>query len=328
MMHKSRSLHITKHYFLATVASLFCAAFMAEHAIAKEWRGRVLSPEGLPLSQAEVHVNHGLRRVHYYEGKRRSPTLIETLQTNEHGEFSCKSAILLEASHADWPGYKASLPLGLSITDYKVLVLQKTLTIKGRILNRESRPIDGARITLEHHVGPFAAAPIWSEYVTLQSVSSKHDGSYTFDGLVPGNRYRLVVYAEGYVRFVTDLIYASSYGLRRFDRIRMTPGQDVTFSVLSPDGQAVPNAQVRVIEFRELDWFHASGHTNKTGKVTLEDLPSGRISVDVRLEKDPNAKWEQDKRWYQPGGEGIVCIRLKNKESATRRETHDQKLVK
>ncbi len=284
---------------VGTLLSVLCAVFLtlillgtspaAEETNITEIKGRVLSPRGLPLSGAEVREDIGRRE-----------SLV--VRTDKSGEFLWKGRYcsILEASHPDWPGYKALIPRLLLGEDYVLLALRKTLTVKGKVQNPDSKPIAGAKITLEVY-GVDSA----SGFARVKSLIADADGSFVIADIVPENRYRLVVYAKGFCRLVTDRFFASKSELRQFEYIVMSPGRAVTFTVLLPDGKPLPNVLVSV---GGKDWPYGQGRTDSTGKVIIEDLTAEKVHAYVSA-----GEWRQKEYWYEPDQKGTVTIRLERK---------------
>lgn len=284
-----------------------------------ELGGEVIAPDGKLLADAQVR-GYRMRHNHYFFGI--GPQVaepLETVRTDNMGQFFFStSPTSLEVTHMDWPGWKAQI----RVTDrkFKVLTMRKVYALDSLVLNEDNEPIDDVQITLEMHTGAVAAALGWSEFVTLRSVPSREDGSFSLEGLVPGNRYRLAVYARGYVRYVTDLFDFLGSDIAKLNRIKLARGTTLNFTVLSPEGNTLPNTLVQVSDSNALDWFCETAHTDSAGKVTISDLPAGKIWVCVHPEGFLDRKWHRS-YYCEPDRDGNVTVMMKSAERTTERTT-------
>jgi HEAT repeat protein len=206
-----------KKYLIAEEAT---QALRSLGQVAAKVTGHVVSPGGRRLAGAEISIDRSNAGI---------------IRSNKKGEFSYYGyCYLLEATHSDWPGHKAmTSPQGP--TDSINLTLQRTQKFEGRILDEKSEPISGARVTLQVFVGSSA-----SGFATVWSGISDSSGSFVIEDTVPGTRCRMVIYAMGYSRAITESFFVHETGISTKNGsdmpriIRMHPGREVTFRVLDP----------------------------------------------------------------------------------------------
>ncbi|WP_210742331.1 MFS transporter [Nocardia veterana] len=129
----------------------------------------------------------------------------------------------------------------------------------------DGRPVPGATVTLTDPRGEVVGAAVTGA-----------DGGYQCRGVAPGT-HTLVVVAEGMRPHATTLTVPES-GLLRHDP-ELEPTATLAGAVLA-DGQAVPNAQVTVLD--EHGARVCVARTDRTGRYHVTGLPSGRYTVVAR----------------------------------------------
>jgi HEAT repeat protein len=285
------------------------------HVVAKV-TGHVASPGGRPLAGAEISIDRSNAGI---------------IHSNKKGEFSYygfSHLTVLEATHPDWPGHKAlASPQGL--TDSIDLTLQRTQKFEGQILDDKSEPISSGKAALQVFVGTSA-----SGFATIWRGTSDSNGFFVIEDLVPGKRYRLVVYAAGYSRSITDSFSAHEKGILTENGsdmsriIRMHHGREVTFTVLDPAGTPVPNVQITV---GGKDWPYGQGRTDNRGQVAIADIPrpeqllerirARQIHVTLHAEVR-KGQWVRQGKWYEPDHENKVKVQLGGSPTSERGHTN------
>ncbi|MHC4645052.1 MAG: M56 family metallopeptidase, partial [Planctomycetota bacterium] len=289
-----------KQYLVAEEAA---QALRSLGQVVEEITGHVLSPGGRRLAGAEISIDRGNAGI---------------IHSNKRGEFSYYGyCYLLEATHGDWPGHKAlASPQGPA--DSINLTLQRTQKFEERILDEKSEPISGARVTLQVFVGTSA-----SGFATVWSGISDSSGSFVIEETVPGTPYRMVIYAVGYSRAITESFFVHETGISTkngsdMPRImRMHPGRGVTFRVLDPAGKPLPNAEIIV---GGKDWPYGRGRTDNRGRVAIADIPrpeqlleqtrARQVHVHVYTEEIRKGQWHQQDNWHEPDDENKVTLQL------------------
>ena len=274
-----------------------------------EVKGRVISPDGLPLAGVKIKVNLD-----------RSDSKSDILISGAEGEFQYKGyCYLLKASHPDWPEHGA-LVSPQPDEGRVLLILKKIRTFEGKVLNPKSMPVNGAEIIVQQCMGSHTASGVG----TVRRMKSEQDGSFVIDDLIEGVRYRVIVYAETYARSVTGSFYAEGGEIFTGDIfvmgriIRMHSGREVTFTVLSPDGKPVPDAVVTV---GGKDWPYGRERTNDAGEVRVGGIPKQeqlsrsisrqrQIHVQVYSDRIARGQLKQTKYWYEPDDEGKIIVQL------------------
>lgn len=151
------------------------------------FQGRVVGSDGTPVKDAAVRYMSG------------GPT--KEIKTNEKGEFALTlpdtefqewQAVWIEARSADRPGQLGIWANKLqSEDDLKGdIVLRKTTTLAGKIVNLEEKPIANAKVSLL----------VWAANSGTSCVSTTTDdkGAYSFKDIVPEISYSVSASADGY----------------------------------------------------------------------------------------------------------------------------------
>jgi hypothetical protein len=132
-----------------------------------------------------------------------------TTKTNKDGLFEWNNeknpALVIEAWHPEYPQYKAISIIENNKEPYVLLVLKHTIDVKGRITNKEKEPIKNAKIYLETAVGAWSA----SSFAKITTVVTDTNGNYLIKDMVSDQVYRLAIYADNFVRIVTEPFIAS-----------------------------------------------------------------------------------------------------------------------
>lgn len=232
------------------------------------FQGKVLSPKGEPLEGAVVRINLNDEL---------------TTKTNQDGLFEWNNekhpAFVIEAWHSEYPQYKAISNIESHVEPFALLVLKKTIEIKGRVTNKAREPIKNAKIYLETVVGAMSA----SSFGRVTTVVTDVEGNYLLKDLVSDRVYRIAIYADNYVRIVTEPFVASRKWLnsafRELEWIQMEPGNRITFLITDKNGEPISGARLMS---GGKDWSYSRGTTTDiNGKAVLTDLPLGKVRIDV-----------------------------------------------
>ncbi|MFB3895918.1 MAG: carboxypeptidase-like regulatory domain-containing protein [bacterium] len=231
-------------------------------------QGKVLSPKSDSVEGAivRINLNHEL-----------------TIKTNKDGMFEWNNekqpAFVIEAWHSQYPEYKAISIIENSKEPYALLTLKHTIGIKGRITNKVKEPIKNAKIYLETAVGAWSA----SSFARITTVISDTNGNYLIQDLVSDQVYRLAIYADNYVRIVTEPFVASrtwlNSALQKLEWIQMEPGNRITVMVTTANDKSFLGAQVTA---GGKDWSYCDiATTDSKGKAMLSNLPLKNVHIDV-----------------------------------------------
>ncbi|MCG8461968.1 MAG: carboxypeptidase-like regulatory domain-containing protein [Holophagales bacterium] len=152
--------------------------------------------------------------------------------------------IWLQAEAAGFlPTAFETAPAHLETGGEVILTLERGVVARGRVEDREGRPLEGARLELLTREG--SRPPVYRPGRTEGVAASGADGAFELAGLRAGASYRLRVRRAGFAGRELDLeAQAAPKGAQLV--IRLSPGAGVAGQVLDPTGQPITGASLLV----------------------------------------------------------------------------------
>lgn len=159
------------------------------------------------------------------------------------------------------------------------VVLEKTLTIAGRLLSPEGEPVERGYVVLIKHDqdrGPFGPG---SGGGSMASTWTMKDGSFRFEQALSG-AYSLEGRGEGYLASEELRLEVKEEGEEKVHLLHLRWGATVSGRVLDPEGEPVEGARVGV---KSKGNRHSTGHdetsTDAAGAYRLSGVEAGDISL-------------------------------------------------
>lgn len=263
---------------LAFVSILGCYApevmgqASTEQADGKGLRGFVCDQEGKPIAEANVVVNLGRKLkasrdgaffVPHREIERQGPVLLVTVRCDRDGkELCCRRFV-------DYVTGRENMTFRL----------RDSVTVTGRVLSTDGRPIEGAEVRTYMDVGDLTChgtAP------AAKAVNSDERGRFHVPGLYPDARYTCWVVIRGWERKWSESIAVANrqqLNDRLEVRLREAPGV-VAGKVVDEIGKPVAESRVIVGHPCIAD---AISVTDEQGRFRIEDLvPGEEVTLCVR----------------------------------------------
>lgn len=139
--------------------------------------------------------------------------------------------------------------------------LEPGASFRGRVVDRTSAPVAGARVR--------------ASGVVMDDAVTDAEGTFRIGGVAPGSRHELSATLAG---FRPGKVMATPDG--EDVEIVLLPGLALPLRVIGPDGRPVVAARVRVVLRMGGGWL-PRGLTGTDGRLRLEDLEPGAIDVIV-----------------------------------------------
>ena len=237
-------------------------------------RGKVVSEDNQPLENINVAAL-------IYKGGHGKHIGTAHDQSDRNGEFVIKDVpqgdtIQFQVTGKGYGFKMADLPMD---GEYKIIVMQKSGTIKGIVLDSQKQPVSEASV---YPVRIYSGGD--DHPMTYQTITTGADGSFEFEDMDPGE-YKLSATAERYtVKESEPLLLKQGESI---DNVIVTleSGMVVTGVVLGPEGQPVANAQVNVHSYipnsNRRSWSSSFNPitypqgviTDGEGKFMIDDFP-------------------------------------------------------
>jgi protocatechuate 3,4-dioxygenase beta subunit len=189
---------------------------------------------------------------------------------------------------ANMPGYSTGLLMlnrtnDVPLPAFITLQLNRHVTIGGKVLDHDGKPVAGAKLEVRPYLSGFSAADRRSR----EAVSAA-DGSWSvtnFHNALPGI-YIYLRHEDHALMFVDGRSEPPSFKedlLRQEHVIRLGPGLRVSGQVLAPDGSPVPDANVRigVLDTRKTDAtgrFSIGGQVRRKTTISAHAKGYGRVA--------------------------------------------------
>lgn len=193
-------------------------------------------------------------------------------------ELRLGATVEVDVPPADRPGPGKSIEVRL----------RPLVALSGRVLDGDGKPLPGAQVQLYRDVtspgqsGRSFGLPIGSRY------EAQADGSYSFDGLIPGATYNTQVEAEGFANSSSNHVTVKPGQPVRVDDFRLPAAvQELRGVVVDAGGKAVAGVSVSyerrdpsraLYAPRGATWFQ---DTDAAGRFHLTGLPRGPVRLMV-----------------------------------------------
>jgi hypothetical protein len=250
--------------------------------------GRVVTPEGRPLPDAEVRLE--LARGGPGPGPGGNRQRVRTpIVTGADGRFAFAGPGFAPARvelHVRHPGYAPSLTdhelaAGARELDVGDLAVVTGGSIVGQITDPQGVGIAGALAELRPVMDNRLAWSALRETV-LAPARADESGWYRFERVMPGS-YRIAASARGRQRGqLRATVRVQDRREERVPAIVLGPGFVITGTVYAPDG--TPLAEARVAASGGEPRIDDDQRTNREGRFEFAHLPGGELRFEVRAE--------------------------------------------
>jgi protocatechuate 3,4-dioxygenase beta subunit len=229
----------------------------------------VVDGAGQPVPDAAVHVE---RPAHQFPNPSLSiddqgRVIVYKLDPAQAARLRARSATGTTDGHGDVPLGEVEQPLKLVVSD------QAAFRIRGRLVDRTGRPVEGARVNLRWHrrvEGGGIGSP-------LEPLSTDADGSFTTEPLWPNDRYQVQITATGFQAYSAAEISAVRGVTRDLGTIVLDrTDRTLAGEVVDQQGQPVPRARV----FNKGDGPQVvSTESDRRGRYRLQGISEGGLFV-------------------------------------------------
>lgn len=240
---------------LSGIVVAFIAAtpfFIDHHAVAAEsstseavtrLTGTVVDGSGRPVTAASIGiVMSGPVR----EFMRRKPTAIVSVRTNRAGVFELilprrlgTAAVVAHATDMA-PARTSQIVLNSAAKSLPPLRMTSGLTMRGRIVDEDRRPVADASISATAHESRLSDTAAEAK---KRSASSDKSGSFQLTGLEAGN-YKLLAQHDGYAARTVPTTQVDASLLNRVVEIELFRGSFLVGRVIDSAGHAIAGATV------------------------------------------------------------------------------------
>lgn len=248
----------------------FAAPARIELRRAATLTGRMVDETGAPIPDGSIEVRQqSCSAEHGLDGEGRFDL---DVPSGEALELVLRSPAALEVRRPEEPGQPGE------IRDLGDLVARTGLTVLGRVVSPQGRPVAGARVWLPRagSEGPVLA---WARRDLLQAVTGP-EGTFRLTGLAPGPTL-LRVDAAGFARAHLDLTLPSESPSVDAGEIRLSPGGALRVLAESAPAGALARADMRSL-WLDLDFATAE---IRDGEALFRHLPPGKITVSVLADR-------------------------------------------
>lgn len=235
--------------------------------------GTVVDEQGQPLAGARV-----LMQIDFsdHESVIRSSSDFPETVAGAGGRFSFEHLPpgrydLVARADGLAPGFRPGIEVREGRTELDPLVLSPGVTLEGRVVDTEGKPIEGARVSLQNQ----SQIPAGDSEVT-----TKPDGSFSFSALRPGLRTSISAYKDGY-RWEPHPGIPVELPAARPVRIVLAQGCRITGRVVDERGRPVPDAE---LSFREERGSSSSSHglsADREGFFEFSDASAGPLVLEA-----------------------------------------------
>ncbi|HWB11733.1 MAG TPA: carboxypeptidase regulatory-like domain-containing protein [Pirellulales bacterium] len=192
-----------------------------------------------------------------------------TLTTDAEGKWTWPdaptdiSAVGIGVSHADYLPANSSADRGLN----NVAVLKKGIEVKGRVVDRNGKPVAGARVRL--CLDRFGTNPPHS--------TTDAEGRFVLNNCKPGPS-AVTVEADGLSPTLKEVVVGDQ---TEEVPIELAPGHALTVRVVERDGKPVADAWVVSDTWRGRRTLELRAHTNAEGVVVFRGAPDDAVMFDI-----------------------------------------------
>ncbi|MBN2582826.1 MAG: carboxypeptidase regulatory-like domain-containing protein [Planctomycetes bacterium] len=170
--------------------------------------------------------------------------------------------VFLHYSHPDYIGRGVFQPVG-PVEDLRkqvaIMMLNRGVMVKGRIVDTAGNPIVGAQVNLGKY----------GRYSGHQDVRSGDDGRFELPPSIPGKN-TLSVQADGFSPAACEVLVAENMDPVTF---RLDPGGEIKARVVDSDGRPVVGAYVRVRKWKQYECLWWNVKTDDEGRFCWRAAP-------------------------------------------------------
>jgi protocatechuate 3,4-dioxygenase beta subunit len=252
--------------------------------------GRVVDTAETPVAGAEVALRRAVRSSDPFEMFRSHGVEPETATTDAEGRFEIAdlpagrfdvSAAAGGFAPLTVPGVE--LPAGGGRADLGTLLLEPGLTLAGRVVDPQGRPVAEAEV----HAGGAETLGLGGHMVEprKEPAVSGPDGRFEVPDLARGERVDLMVKRRGYTE---GRLPGVGVPAEEPVTVVLQPASTLAGVVVDDDGDPVEGAMVLIQGEPAPGWPFAGnvgrGRSGEDGRFTVEDVPPGRLGAMVRAD--------------------------------------------
>jgi beta-lactamase regulating signal transducer with metallopeptidase domain/thiol-disulfide isomerase/thioredoxin/uncharacterized GH25 family protein len=241
------------------------AAFLLRLAPAASIGGIVQDESGLPIAGAGVELMmpiSGPAPANYV-------FTAASLKTDEQGRWEWRAAPADAASVSIWVRHAAylSASAGASKSMDNLIVLKRGVSVSGRVLDAQGRPISGA------------TARVGVDYFNTNEPQAPTDeaGRFTLDNCRPGKSL-VTIQAEGYEPQLREMVVGPAGEPLEF---RLETGRRLSLSVADINGRPIAGATVVADTWRGHRTLTFRRETDEQGTIEWRSAPRDAILCDV-----------------------------------------------
>ncbi|WP_159452171.1 M56 family metallopeptidase [Singulisphaera sp. GP187] len=255
---------------------LIPSRFTAELEAGWSVGGVIVDAAGKPVEGVKIHPNLEFKK---RPGDHRQFGVGTTLKTDVAGKWHFDSVpalmgeVFVEIDHPDYKSLRRPLTrdeFGIERGREPVskVVLDRGLTVTGRVTDEAGKPIVGARIRTKF-------------LNDIREAKTGDDGVYKLAGCEPRSA-RIVASAKGRATDVKELSIDQAMGPVDF---QMKPGGTVRIRVLDAQGNPVPKARILFQQWRGhyayFEFDHVSQYADKEGVWVWNEAPLDEFQADI-----------------------------------------------
>jgi protocatechuate 3,4-dioxygenase beta subunit len=167
--------------------------------------------------------------------------------------------------------------------------LQRAAVVTGRVVSPEGQAMAGVRVRVR---GGGAGDLGFGMFRPIEGLSGR-DGRYVIDGVSPGEEMYVIARHPGFVDSATEAFAVAQGGAVRAPDLVLSRGARLALTVTDPDDRPLGGADVSVsldraasIQWDVIESFQEQPDltTDATGRVLLDRLAPGRVTITVRHE--------------------------------------------
>jgi protocatechuate 3,4-dioxygenase beta subunit len=194
--------------------------------------------------------------------------------------------------------------------------LGKGLTVSGRALDTEGKPVAGAKVMLMNEFGGFRAQQGMKYFTPFtpfsdRTIKTDQEGKFTLDFLVPGMESYANASMEGFTQ--ANSPQAKLAVGERKDIGDLTLGradQSVGGVVVDPAGRPIAGVQVYAYSNRNGNFVSSSEQivTDQNGRFKVTKLPRGPVDITVQYERDQPGAWTSARVRSETGRDDVRVV--------------------